>query len=371
MDFSNYGEPASEWTSYLYAHPIINQPWTKPSEEESLTEMHITGTNARAAHDQVKLKAHGLEGKFSCQDYEVGTRDGSSIPLRLYTPIGTPSPPGGRPIYVYFHGGGFLHGSIDTERSACALIATKLNIMVVHPCPRHVHEEKHPIPHHDAWDAMKWIIDHASSYGGDVGSLVIGGISSGANLAAYVVQQFSTANTTIYNENNAVRIKGQVLIVPWLIQPNAFPYGQFIEKDKTSLVQCSNALGLSTERLEWLSSILGVEDIANPIPNPALVDEKVLGSLPKTAIIIAGGDPLRDDGLIYASRLGKAGVRTKIHVFPGLPHHFAVYELPHPHVAYELRSASVCQNRVLESIQWALKDGGDQAGNAWVIEKTS
>lgn len=92
MDFLKYGEPASEWTSYVLAHPIIDQPWARPSEEETLTEMHIAGNNARVAHDEVTLKAHCLEGKFSSQDVMVATRDGSSIPLRIYTPKDTPSP---------------------------------------------------------------------------------------------------------------------------------------------------------------------------------------------------------------------------------------------------------------------------------------
>lgn len=213
----------------------------------------------------------------------------------------------GRPIYVYFHGGGFLHGSIDTERSVCASIATKLNIMVVHICTRHVHEAKHPIPHYDVWDATKWLLKNASTYGGDVGNVVISGVSSGANLAAYVVHQFSTSFATIHKEKNAVRLKGQVLMVPWLVQPGTFPYDQFVEKRKTSLIQCADALGLSTERLDWLSSLLEAGDIADPTINPALADDNILVGLPKTAILVAGGDPLRDDGLLYATRLEKAG----------------------------------------------------------------
>jgi acetyl esterase/lipase len=212
----------------------------------------------------------------------------------------------GRPIYVYFHGGGFLHGSIDTERSVCASIATKLDIMVVHICPRHINEAKHPIPHHDALDATKWLLDNASTYGGDVSNIVIGGVSSGANIAASVVQQFSSS-AAANRKSSTVRLKGQVLLVPWLIQPDAFPYDQFVDKSKTSLVQCANALGLPTGRLEWLSSLQEAEDIADSALNPALADEKILGSLPKTAIIVAGGDPLRDDALFYATRLEKAG----------------------------------------------------------------
>lgn len=178
--------------------------------------------------------------------------------------------------------------------------------MVVHICTRHVHEAKHPILHHDALDATTWLLEHAIIHGGDVSNIVIGGVSSGANLAAYVVQQFSTLSATIHNGNNATRLKGQVLMVPWLIQPEAFPYDRFAEKSKTSLVQCAEALALSTERLEWLSSLLQAEDITDPTINPALADDEILTSVPKTAILVAGGDPLRDDGLLYATRLEKA-----------------------------------------------------------------
>ena len=84
MDFSRYGEATEEWTSFMSAHPIIVQGWDKP--DQSLTEMYTSGTNYRAAHDQLKLRASGVAGKFTTQDHKVPTRDGLSIPLRLYAP---------------------------------------------------------------------------------------------------------------------------------------------------------------------------------------------------------------------------------------------------------------------------------------------
>ena len=91
------------------------------------------------------------------------------------------------------------------------------------------------------------------------------------------------------------------------MQPDAFPYHLFADAKKTSLVQCSDSLGLPTVRLEWLSSILEAADISDPLLNPPLADDNVLRSLPKTAIIVAGGDPLRDEGLLYATRLKELG----------------------------------------------------------------
>jgi acetyl esterase/lipase len=176
-------------------------------------------------------------------------------------------------------------------------------MMVIHPCHRHVEEVKHPVPHHDAWDAMNWILENAKALKGDLSNLVIAGASSGANLATTLTNKLSTSGKC----KGDVRLRGQVLMTPWLIQPPMFPYHLFADKDKTALVQCSHSLGLPTARLEWISRNLEADDISDVLINPALADDKVLVGLPKTAIIIAGGDTLRDDGLLYATRLKDVG----------------------------------------------------------------
>jgi hypothetical protein len=84
MDFSKYGKPSEEWTSFVSAHPMLNQGWSKP--EQSLKEMRASGNGIRAALDSEKLKASGLEGKFSTQVHFPRARDGSSIPLKIYIP---------------------------------------------------------------------------------------------------------------------------------------------------------------------------------------------------------------------------------------------------------------------------------------------
>lgn len=71
MDFSQYGEASEEWTSYVSAHPIIDQGWSKP--DQSLEEMYATGTAFRAAQDRERLKASDLEGTFTTQDHKVMT----------------------------------------------------------------------------------------------------------------------------------------------------------------------------------------------------------------------------------------------------------------------------------------------------------
>jgi hypothetical protein len=83
MDFSKFGEASEEWTSYVSAHPIIDQSWSKT--DETLAEMHASGSAIRAELDREKLNASGLEGKFIAHDHEATARDGSTIPLRIYS----------------------------------------------------------------------------------------------------------------------------------------------------------------------------------------------------------------------------------------------------------------------------------------------
>lgn len=301
MDFSHYGEATEEWHSYVAGHPDVLQGGAA-NPNSTLSEFYTSSTAGRAAQDHEKLKASGLEGTFTTQDHKVPTSDGSSIPLRLYAPNGV-APSQGRPVYIHYHGGGFTSGSIETEGYICAFMATKLNMIVLHPCYRHVHEAKHPTQHHDAWTAIEWTIDNIGALGGDLKNLVVGGISSGGTLAASVTQRFFASG----KGNGTVCLKGQVFTVPWLIMPDVFPYHLFADEKKTSLVQCADAASLTTERLKWLSSILEAENIGDVLLNPPLADDKVLRSLPKTAFIVAGGDMLRDDALLYATKLKHVG----------------------------------------------------------------
>lgn len=83
MDFSHYSEPTEEWTSYVCAHPIIVQGGTQ-------SDQSLSATASRAAHDNERFRASSLEGKFNTEDHKVRTRDGLTIPIRLYAPKDAP-----------------------------------------------------------------------------------------------------------------------------------------------------------------------------------------------------------------------------------------------------------------------------------------
>jgi acetyl esterase/lipase len=208
------------------------------------------------------------------------------------------------PAFIHLHGGGFLNGSLDTETYICAATAVKLGIVVVHPEYRHTNKVSFPVPHDDVWDAFQWINAHCSDIGVDPADVVVGGQSAGSGLAASLVQR---EVIEARQQGRSSRIKGQVLTIPWLAHPRAFDKSSFLDESVMSATQCATAVGLSNEKLGWFASLLRAEDVFSDVLNPGLRRPPALDGVPKAAFLVAGGDPLRDQGLLYARHLEDAG----------------------------------------------------------------
>ncbi|KAK7705401.1 hypothetical protein SLS63_014146 [Diaporthe eres] len=244
-------------------------------------------------------------------------------------------------LFVHIHGGGFLNGSLDTETYICAATAVELGIVVVHPEYRHTNQVSFPVPHNDVSDAFEWIMAHCLDIGVDPASVVIGGQSAGSGLAASLVQrEVAEAN----KKGRQSRVKGQILTIPWLAHPSAFESSGLVDESAASTTQCATAAGLSTEKLEWFASLLRAEDVFSDMLNPGLKRGPDLNSSPRSAFLVAGGDPLRDQGLLYARHLENAG-------FDGL------------------KSAERFMFRLFEAITWCMDDSADFPGlREWAIE---
>lgn len=230
----------------------------------------------------------------------IPPRDGSTIPLRIYRakPAAESGP---LPVYLYFHGGGYLFGTLSSEDANCSRIAAKLPIIVVNVCYRHTPQFKHPTQANDAWDAFEWVKTHMMDIGGDGNQLIIGGTSAGAGLAASVVLK--------HNRISAGRggIKGQVLCIPWLFHPNAYPTELLASMESGSYEQNHKAPILPRSQVELFTDLQGVEiqkDISI-FPGNA-VGEDILG-MPKTTFVVAGMDVLRDEALMYNDKLRHHG----------------------------------------------------------------
>lgn len=248
----------------------------------------------------------GLRDKVIWQDYNIPTRDQQTIPARVYKPKGTPNETL-LPVYLFFHGGGYLFGSLDTEDATCARIVSASpspGVAVINVNYRHTPEFQHPTQLNDAWDSFEWLGSHATALGCDPDRIVVGGISAGAGLAAAIaLRHHGNSQSGLASPN--LTIKGQLLCVPWLIHPDAHPFSGC---EKSSVKQNAHAPVLPMCLLRLFTDLLGGQSRTDPYVNVALAADKAVTGLPKTSFLIAGRDIFRDEGLLYAEKLKRNGL---------------------------------------------------------------
>lgn len=227
---------------------------------------------------------------------------GSQIPLRIYTP----QCEGPFPMLVYFHGGGFVIGDLDTEDNLCRSLANGACCIVVSVDYRLAPEHRFPAAVEDAFAATKWVADNANNIKGDSTRMAVGGTSSGGNLAVVVV---------IMSRDQG----GPSLRYQLLINPGSFNYSRY---DTKSYQSYANGYFLTKGDVEWLSNqyVNCDEDRLNHLVSPLLVPD--LSGLPPALIITSEFDVLRDDGESYAKRLKKAGVSARYIRYKGMIHGF-------------------------------------------------
>ena len=258
-----------------------------------------TLTVAQARDFAVRLSASlgPREPVGRVEDREIRSDD-CAVAVRLYTPEG----PGPFPIYVYFHGGGWVIGNLDTEDASCRAICNSAKCIVASVNYRHAPEHKFPAAVNDAYNATCWIANHAATFNGDASRLAVGGSSAGGNLAAVV--------SLLAREHAAPGICYQVLVTP--VTDSSF--------DTTSHREYATGYGLERATMQWFQSLYwqtphdGEHEHASPLR------ARSLRGLPPALVITAEYDPLRDDGKAYADRLLAAGVNVTYRCYDGMVH---------------------------------------------------
>lgn len=223
------------------------------------------------------------------------------IPVRLYTPVAAGGAP--LPVLVYFHGGGWVIGDLDSHDAACRTLAHEAGALVIAVDYRLSPEHKFPAAVEDAIAATDWIADNATSLGIDPARLMVCGDSAGGNLAAVVA---------LNAREHGPKIAGQVLIYPATDFRMAHPSHS---EPETSCL-------LTHSVIRWFRD--------QYLPTPAHGDDwrasparaGDLAGLPPAYVLTAGADPLRDEGDEYAARLRNAGVAVKHITHPGQFHGF-------------------------------------------------
>lgn len=177
---------------------------------------------------------------------------------------------------------------------------------MVHVGYRHTPQFKYPTQHNDAWDAFLWLTKNIRLLGGDSNRVIVGGISSGGGLAASVVLRAQEKKSPV---DRRLRIVGQLLMIPWLIPSKPYPFHLLKSPDISSYVQNIHAPILPANQLGMFRDLLDAPDscLADISLCPPLALNEKLKGLPKTAVVVAGMDPLRDEGLLYADKLTDNG----------------------------------------------------------------
>jgi acetyl esterase len=227
-----------------------------------------------------------------------------SIPARVYTPTRLRKVNGLAPGLVFFHGGGWVIGDLDSHDVVCRKLADEGELMVVSVDYRLAPEHKFPAAVDDAIASTKWIAENAKQVGIDASRLMVGGDSAGGNLAAVVA--------IAARDGNGPDIAGQLLIYPAI--DFALTHPSHREPETSILLTHSVILWF---RDHYLS---GAADVHDWRASPARA--KTLIGLPPAYVLTAGADPLRDEGDEYAHRLKEAGVAVTHRTFPGQFHGF-------------------------------------------------
>jgi acetyl esterase len=227
-----------------------------------------------------------------------------SIPARVYTPKTLRQSGGLAPVLVFFHGGGWVIGDLDSHDVVCRKLADEGELIVISVDYRLAPEHKFPAAVDDAIAATKWIAENAKQLGVDAARLMVGGDSAGGNLAAVVA--------IAARDGNVPAIAGQVLIYPATDFTMAHPSHR---EPETSLL-------LTHSVIKWFRDhyLNGAADVGDWRASPARA--KTLIGLPPAYVLTAGADPLRDEGDEYAARLREAGVPVTYRHFAGQFHGF-------------------------------------------------
>jgi acetyl esterase len=217
---------------------------------------------------------------------------GGDIAIRIYRPDGE----AGRPILVYFHGGGWVVGSIESHDGVARFLCKFGRCLVVSVDYRLGPEHRFPAAVEDARAATAWAAEHASEIGGDSRRLAVGGDSAGGNLAAVVAR---------WARDRSVPVSLELLVYP--------------------VLDCALEAEASDDYGYWVRNYLRVEsDAADPDASPIRAAD--LRGVAPALILSCGPDPLRKQAVVYERRLREAGVPTEHVVYAELIH--GAYRMP-------------------------------------------
>ncbi|MEV6807937.1 alpha/beta hydrolase [Streptomyces sp. NPDC051129] len=260
----------------------------------------MTLQEARAADlAAIRAQAGTPEPVDRVDDLTVAGPDGP-VPVRVYRPAGE----GPLPVLVYFFGGGWTLGSLDTSDALCRRLANSVGCLTVAVGYRLAPEHKFPAAPRDCFAGVRWAAENAGRFGGDAGRLAVGGDSAGGNLAAAVTLMARDAG-------------GPDILTQLLVYPNT----DYLA-DTPSRRENTDPLLFNDKSVRWYwdNYLAAPEDGTHPLASPLRAPDHT--GLPPALVITAEYDPLRDEGERYAQRLRESGVSAQTTRYPGMAHGF-------------------------------------------------
>lgn len=223
----------------------------------------------------------------------------ATIAVRVYTPVAG----GSLPALIYFHGGGFVLGNLDTTDRTCRALANASGCVVVSVDYRLAPEHPFPGPIEDAYGVTRYVAEHADEFGVDGDAIGVGGDSAGANLAAVTTQRA--------RDGGGPRLAFQLLVYPWID----------LADDSPSIREYGDNHFLTVAAMDYFTRhYLRGADPRHPHVSPLRAGS--LANLPPALVITAECDPLRDQGETYAAKLREAGVAVEQKRYEGMIHPF-------------------------------------------------
>jgi len=296
--YAQQAQPDAQMQSVLDALKTLQaKPFATLNVPEARTQASVADA-ARTVQREHKISPFP-EAKVETKDIAIPTAAGA-LPARVYMPEGK----GPFPVVLYFHGGGWVVGDINTYDATPRALVLGAKAIVVSADYHHAPESKFPAQHDDAWAAYIWTVENIHTLNGDSGRIAVAGESAGANLAANVALMAKAKNSTmpVY----------QLLVYP--IAGN--------DMNTPSYQENANAAPLGKADMEWFVSHVFKSKDETADPRVNLVGRSDLQGLPPATVITAQIDPLRSEGQTYAEKMKAAGVPVNLVNYEGVTHEF-------------------------------------------------
>ncbi len=267
----------------------------------------LSDTSPAEFREQYRATSEMMDGtdiEIDCTEDRSIPGPAGDIPVRIYRPVVSNTDL--LPILVFYHGGGWVIGDLDTHDAACRHICGDAGIIVMAVDYRLGPENPFPAAVDDAVAAASWVGQHAEKIGADPLKIAVGGDSAGGNLATVVCHHM--------RDTDGTKITYQMLWYPAV--------GQEEGKSSSSTVEFATGFVLQMDTMDWFEAHYGAGRDITGEAQYAIIRSNHCGNLPPALLLTAGFDPLQDDGQSYGRKMQAAGVAVDFAHFESTVHGF-------------------------------------------------